>query len=66
MKIFPFCKTTTLKNDIINMINVEERRNFDSEKERNEIFKEIIIIKRDVVKFKEKVKLCEKNKESLI
>jgi hypothetical protein len=48
------------------MINVEERRNFDSEKERNEIFKEIIIIKRDVVKFKEKVKLCEKNKESLI
>ena len=48
------------------MINTEERRNFDSEKERNEIFKEINNIRKDVKKFKEKVKLCEKNKESLI
>jgi hypothetical protein len=38
MKMFPFAKTTLLKNEIINMVNLQEKKAFDQEKERHDIF----------------------------
>ncbi|KAL4434876.1 hypothetical protein ABPG74_021215 [Tetrahymena malaccensis] len=58
-------KSSTSKNDISSIMKVTEKSDFDREKERDQIFKQIKFLKQENEKFKDKLKNFEKTPQYL-
>lgn len=65
LKLFPFIQTTTLKNELIQLYNNEEKCEFDRSKEREDIFLTLSLIRKDIKSFKEKIKYFDKSEANV-
>lgn len=45
-----------MKNDVMNFVQYQERKDFEQEKERHDIFQQIQTLRKDIKQFKDQVK----------
>lgn len=65
LKFFPFCKTTLLKNDILNMITNEEKMDFDENKQKEEIYNNLRCFRQEIKAFKERIRFHDQTDDNL-
>ena len=65
LKFFPFCKTTLLKNDILNMVTNEEKMDFDENKQKEEIYNNLRSFRLEIKAFKERIRFHDRTDDNL-